>query len=378
MLGITFSMVPLVLVIILANGMIDGITKKIIMVDSGLAKAYALEDYDPVQVQQFRGRITEELGLETQLLYEGYGVLFSQQTSHMVALRAVEDDSHHMKQLEFHAGEPVMTGQQIIVSQQLADFLDVEVKDRVTLLSFTEQPSGEIRYKPTLLTVSATASTGYHLLDEGMVYIPIDYGPTVLPNADALVIRILPGDRDLRGSPAAFPVDRLRNILGPGWLVSSWQDQYAGLYRNYQSTKVLLYLVMALIVAAAGVHISSCAVMIILEHTSSIGILRSMGVGTGRIRSAFVLTGMCIGIIGSLFGIAIGVLLGSQLNSILQLLQTAELRAMDYYLSSIEIRIPVLEIVIVFLYGMTVSFVSSLIPTRHLKRMSPLKIITSS
>ncbi len=378
LLGITCSMIPLVLVVILANGMIDGITRRIIMVDSGIAKAHQLSSHSAEEIEFIMDEIEREFGFETQLLYEGPGVLFSHEENQLVTVRAVDSDSAHIRQLELIEGSTSWDGQQIIISSYLSQRLGSGVGDRVTLLSYTEDTSGAVRYKPTLFTVTAVATTGYHMLDEGMVYIPREYGQTVFSHADALTLRLLPGEGDLGGTIASVPMDELRSLLGHSWQAVSWQDQYAGLYRNYQSTKGLLYLIMALIVIAAGVHISSCSLMIILEHTSSIGILRSMGVPLGRIRNSFVITGVVIGLTGTLMGIAIGLLLGSQLNHILRLLQLSELSALEYYLTTIEIRIPILEVIAVFLYGIAVSLVSSIVPTRHLRRMSPLRIITSS
>ena len=378
LLGITFSMIPLVLVVILANGMIDGITQRIILVDSGIAKAYQINEHSQQELDELMAGLTERFSFETQLLYEGPGVLFSHEENQLVTVRAVEAGSAHISQLELQKGSISMEGQKIIISPHLSRRLDVDVGDRVTLLSYTELEGGSYRYKPTLFTVAGIATTGYHMLDEQMVYIPKEYGDTVFTQPDALVIRLLPGEGDLGGTIASAPMQELREYLGGSWNALSWQDQYAGLYRNYQSTKVLLYVIMGLIVVAAGVHISSCSLMIILEHTASIGILRSMGVPLGRIRNSFVITGMVIGLTGTLLGISIGLLLGSQLNHILRFLQFSELRALDYYLTTIVIRIPVLEVVGIFLYGIAVSLVSSIVPTRHLRRMSPLRIITSS
>ncbi len=377
LLGITFSMIPLVIVIILANGMIDGITRRIIAIDSGIAKAYQLREHAPQEIEQLRSRITDELGFDTQLLYEGNGVLFSHDDNRLVTVRGVDHDAYQLRQLELHEGSRELSGQQVMISPQLADQLGIGIDDRVTLLTFVEQ-NGTIRYKPTLMNVAGIASSGYHMLDQGMVYVPKDAGGRLFTNIDAQVLRLLPREGDLRGTVGSVARGDVEEILGAGWFVLPWEQQYAGVYQNYQSTKVLLYMIMALIVIAAGVHIASCSHMIILENTEAIGILRSMGVGMGRIRFSFIITGMTIGFIGSLIGIGIGLAVGSQINHVLQFLRIQELQAMEFYLASIEIHIPVLEIIAVFGYGLLVSGISSVVPTRQLKRMSPLKIITSS
>ncbi len=377
LLGVVCSMIPLVFVIILANGMIDGITRRIIMVDSGMAKVHQLRDHSDQELQELSRAITRELRYEVQVLYQGDGVIFSEADNQLVTIRGIEPDSSHMQQIELIAGSTDLARSHVVLSEYLAERLKVSPGERITMLTIVEDSSGAVRYKPTLLTVGAVATTGYHMLDKGMVFISSELASSVFTDPSARIMRLLPREDDLRGSLGSVDMDQLNRLLGGSWYAVPWEDQYVSLYRSYRSTKVLLYVIMAMIVIAAGVHISSCSLMIIIEHTEAIGILRSMGVPVFRIRRTFVITGMIIGLAGTVIGIVLGSLLGSQINHILQFLQIRELKAMEFYLASIDIYIPALEIFAVFLYGVCISFISSYVPTRHIHKMSPLKIITS-
>lgn len=377
LIGIVCAMIPLVFVIILANGMIDGITRKIIMVDSGMAKVHQLRSHSQAEVQALAQAITREMGYDVQVLYQGDGVIFSDADNQLVTVRGIEADSYHMQQIDLIDGKLDLSRSHVVLSPFLADRLKVSPGERITMLTIVEDSGGAVRYKPTLLTVGAVATTGYHMLDTGMVYISSELAETVFTDPSAKIMRLLPRPDDLRGSLSSVDMDTLNSLLGGSWYAVGWEDQYVSLYRSYQSTKVLLYVIMAMIVIAAGVHISSCSLMIIIEHTEAIGILRSMGVPVFRIRRTFIITGMIIGLTGTVIGIGLGMLLGSQINQILQFLQIRELRAMEFYLASINIYMPALEIFAVFLYGVCISLISSYVPTRHIHRMSPLKIITS-
>ena len=99
--------------------------------------------------------------------------------------------------------------------------------------------------------------------------------------------------------------------LGAGHrpMTTSWMDRQAPLFNALELEKLLTLIIEALIILVAAFNIASTLIMVVMEKTQDIGILRAMGTAKGSIRNVFLIQGSIIGLLGGILGTGLGVAL---------------------------------------------------------------------
>jgi lipoprotein-releasing system permease protein len=180
---------------------------------------------------------------------------------------------------------------------------------------------------------------------------------------------------------------------------STWYGMEENQYGSFRTTKSLLVMIMVLIVAVATVNVSSAMVMIVLEKTQEIGILKGIGASPTAVSLSFVITGFVTGAFGAVIGIAVGLLVSVNINQVIRgidallngsiaafrwlakpfgLGHPAEtVRIMDpaFYLETIPIRINWLEITGVAFLAVFLATAASLLPARRAGRIRPMDVL---
>ena len=279
----------------------------------------------------------------------------------------------------------------------MAGKLGVSAGDPVTLLTtWSASISGPPRL--TVVSVSGIYETGYQELDAGLAYAPL-----------ALADRILSPrvGRALVGVKVSEPFGNLAGIergvveaAGGDVRVASWREiEYARL-SGFRTTKALLLFIMALVVIVASVNVSSSVLMILFERRHDMGILKSVGAGPGSLSFAFLLAGLCTGLLGTVAGIASGLLVAVNINEVIAGASWLVNRVLDgvsfvvtsfvpsaphlgsftlfnsaYYLTKIPIRINAGEVIAAAAATLLLSAVASYIPAARAARTRPLDIL---
>ncbi|MGM0905687.1 MAG: lipoprotein-releasing ABC transporter permease subunit [Pseudomonadota bacterium] len=101
--------------------------------------------------------------------------------------------------------------------------------------------------------------------------------------------------------------------------IDDWRQSYGQLFEAVGMEKRMMWLMLALIIAVAAFNTLSALVMVINDKRHDIAILQTLGLSNGRIRTVFLLQGLYNGVLGSLLGVTLGLLLSWYLNDILDL-----------------------------------------------------------
>jgi lipoprotein-releasing system permease protein len=181
--------------------------------------------------------------------------------------------------------------------------------------------------------------------------------------------------------------------------VLSWYDLERANYKSFQTTRALLIFVMALIVAVATINISSSLIMVVIERTEEIGILKAMGADPQEITRTFVFTGLCVGLVGVALGLSLGLTVAVNINSILagaellvnwlvfavrrlispivEVQSSAPVRVFnaEFYLEEIPIRVKFGELFFVAAASLFLSALASFFPARAAGRIKPLEVL---
>jgi lipoprotein-releasing system permease protein len=173
----------------------------------------------------------------------------------------------------------------------------------------------------------------------------------------------------------AYRVDEIKNdiqiAIGFDYFVRSWSDLNKNLFNALKLEKITMFIILALIVLVACFNIASTLIMIVMEKTKDIGILKSLGATNGRIRNIFMLNGFLIGFLGTALG-AIG---GFILCHLLKTYQFIKLPRDIYYIDKLPVDLNLTDAMAVIVAAVAISLISTLYPAWQAAKMEPVEAL---
>ncbi|MFP4112775.1 MAG: ABC transporter permease [Spirochaetales bacterium] len=416
-IGVGLSLIPLVVVLQVADGMIAGITERFIEAGSYHVQAIAREELGARDLSRSADAVSGLSGV-TLVTRErrglGLAAVGTERTA--VTIRAVEPDLWASdpalnELLEFREGEWRLDPDGILLGEYVARELGARVGDEVRILTARSLSGGRVLPRTRSFTVRGILSSGYADLDRLWVFLPYEQGARMLPEQtselllgvkidDPLAISnplFRPPSRDA-ASRAARLVDAIRIELGPRFRVATWFESERAKYMSFKTTKDLLVFIMVLIVIVAAVNISSTLVMLVLEKQEEIAVIKSYGASPGGVVRAFVVAGFVLGAMGAFVGIAVGLLFAVNINEILAAVEWTinagvwtvdaiaglfspvdlapiELLSGEYYLQEIPITIRYPDLLLVTCLTLLLATVAAWFPARRAGRIRPLEVL---
>ncbi|MCR4735392.1 MAG: ABC transporter permease [Treponema sp.] len=419
---IGLSIVPLVVVLSVASGMIDGMTERIIGLSSNHLQAYVATNILSVQSSKAFKSYSEEFkevdGVLDVYPEVGISALATANSFRTGAqIRAIDSaifrDNHFFKSLftivegsldeyasiSSQAVESNNNLKTAVIGQKLAELLSIHPGDTFRIIT-TKTNNGKISPKLTSFKVAAIISSGYQELDALWVFIPIEaaYEYLSLSNASYTVMIETPD----AFSPDLVRIQQALKKLRAGRYANfyRWDQIHAAEFQNFSSTKVMLVFIMMLIVLVASVNVSSAIVMLVMERRKEIAILKSIGASPNGITLSFLITGMACGGGGVLIGMPIGILASLNANTIINSLEKivngikkifyiiqgvpaseiSSIKLMDpaYYLQTIPVDISFLHLILIALSTILLSLIVSIIPSVKAGKEKPLAILRKS
>jgi lipoprotein-releasing system permease protein len=394
-------MVPLVVVLVVSDGMIQGITSRYI--EAGTyhlqAEPQAVMDLQDLEGAASALRLKADVAAFPE--FQGYGMAISGSKSTGVMIRAVDpaflEDSGTAMYLKASKGEArLISSNQILLGDDLARQLDAKVGDTIGIV--TSHPdygykAGTFEPKLSIFRVRGIVSAGYRELDAMWAFVSVGAVSRVFApgNSRALIgIKVVNPYGDLEPSRAAA-----KSALSGDWSVTTWPEAERNIYKSFSTTRALLLLVMTLAVAVAAINIGSALVMLVLERRRDIAILKSAGASPRQIGQVFVLTGLVLGGSGTILGIGLGSILAWRINDLIACIELAinagarlralliggplpreAMRLLDpaYYLERIPVHLRLGELAIITGLSLILCFLASLVPAGRASRLPPLEI----
>ena len=402
--GIALSLIPLIVVMEVSTGMIQGITTKLLEVGTYHVQAVLAPGTRPQQLLDDAAAVAAIPGVTAAVPErQGTGLLVTARSASGVSVRCVPPDVFSRdpgfrSNVTIRAGTARLDNPNVLlVSAALSASLGLVPGDQVNLLTtFNENMSGPPRLTP--LVVGGIYETGYQELDKSLVYAPLPLASRALsPRASRVMIGIKVREPfgDLEAVASAISARLHDNAR-----VATWQEIEYPRMASFRTTRALLLFIMALIVLVASVNVSSSVLMIIFERRSDIGILKSVGIGEGPLSRAFLFTGFSTGLLGTAGGIAAGLLVAVNINEVIAGLEWIVNRFLQlvslvraafvagapplgaftlfnsaYYLKSIPIRINASDVVAAAAATLLLCACASYIPALRAARTRPLEIL---
>ena len=272
LLCIGISLVPLVVVISVSNGMIEGITQRIIGLSSSHLQVNVYNSDSFNVSNHYLAELSEKLESVDGIVsvypeIQGMALASSSVGRCGAAVRAVPADlfeKNHSYASLFSVlqGSVDLSAEKntAIIGQKIAADLNLNAGSKFRLITAAVK-NGRIIPKVTTFTVAGIVSCGYQELDALWVFIPIEKGFSILP-LESSVASVKVETEDAF-SDNLIPLSlKIQQKAGSNTRVYRWYELHVSEYENFASTKTLLMFIMLLIVLVACVNIFSALVML--------------------------------------------------------------------------------------------------------------------
>jgi lipoprotein-releasing system permease protein len=165
--------------------------------------------------------------------------------------------------------------------------------------------------------------------------------------------------------------DELQKKYGNAFRYLTWYDLHHELFTVMQIERWCAYIVLCLIIAVASFNLLGSLTMTVIEKRRDIGILKSMGASNKSLKKIFALQGLLVGIVGTLAGSVIGLL-------IVYLQESYHLVALDttiYIIPAIPVEVHIRDILFIAAAAIGLCSLASRLPAKRAASLDPVKAI---
>ena len=264
----------------------------------------------------------------------------------------------------------------LVLGGELARSLGVQEGDKVTLVA----PSGQVTpagVVPRLkqMTVVGTFDSGHYEYDSTLALMHIEDAQRVfrLEGPSGVRVRL----KDLHQAPEVAA--ELAGTLTDNLLIRDWTRQNRTWFAAVQREKRMMFIILTLIVAVAAFNLVSTLVMTVTDKRADIAILRTLGASPSSIMGIFVVQGAMVGVIGTLAGLGLGLLVAYNIDVIVpaieHLLHTTFLPRDVYLISRMPSEPQQGDILPITLISLVLAFVATLYPSWRASRVNPAEAL---
>jgi lipoprotein-releasing system permease protein len=265
----------------------------------------------------------------------------------------------------------------IILGSELAIALGAGIGDSITVVSpqVTIGPTG-ILPRLRRFIVAGIFEVGMYEYDRGVALVHIKDAAKLFrldDNVTGLRLRlddIFAAPQISRALSAELPLD---------YRVEDWTRQHANFFRAVKTEKRVMFIILTLIVAVAAFNIVSTLVMVVTDKRADIAILRTLGTSPGSIMTIFIIQGIVIGAMGTALGVAGGVGLALNVETIVPAIESlfnVEFLAADvYYISDVPSELHWNDVWVMASVSLGLSLLATLYPAWRAARTQPAEAL---
>jgi lipoprotein-releasing system permease protein len=264
-----------------------------------------------------------------------------------------------------------------VLGVELADALGIGAGDKVTvtLAEGRVTPAGVIP-RTKRFTVSGIYRVGMYEFDRRLAFINLADAQKLYRKKDAVTgIRL--AVTDIYAAP-----DIVRDVareFDKLVLVSDWTRVHVNFFRSIQITKSILFVILMMVVAVAAFNIVSTLVMVVKDKQADIAILRTIGANPYSILKIFITQGTIVGVIGTLAGVVLGVLIAVNLEAIVGFFEATFgikfLAADVYFISDLPSELRWGDVGRIASIALVLALVSTLYPAWVAARTAPAEAL---
>jgi lipoprotein-releasing system permease protein len=259
----------------------------------------------------------------------------------------------------------------IVLGDELAERIRATVGDTVAISSPFDYRVTPMGLMPSVqaFEVAALYNSGMFEYDQMLVYIDLASAQSLFRMGDGVT-----GISARIDDPYQAPLVARRIVESFGgfpYRANNWIELNRNLFTWMRTERKVMFWILSLIIMVAAFNIASTLIMVVMEKTKDIGIMKSMGAGAGSILRIFVFEGLVIGLAGTVLGL-IG---GWTLATLIDRYQFVTLPGDVYPIESLPVQMRVVDFIVVAAAAVLISFVAALYPAWKASRLEPVEAI---
>ena len=380
MAGIALGVAALIVVLSVMNGFQKEVRDRMLSVLSHIeiTSPNGLVDWEPIA--ETLAKQAHVLGVAP--MVSSQGLLSRAESMRGVVLRGVDPAlegrvSDLPKQLIVGSISDLKPGQfGVVLGTQLAGTLGVRVGDRVNLLV----PEGDLTpagMMPRMraLQVIGMVDSGHYEYDSTLAVMHWKDAAALLRMTDPTGLRVKIDDMQKAPEIAV----RLAQVVPQALWVSDWSRSNRNWFAAVQTEKKMMFIILTLIIAVAAFNLVSTLVMTVTDKQADIAILRTMGASAGLVQRIFLVQGLAIGLLGSLLGVAFGLLIALNIDVIVPFIETlfrVQFLPRDiYFISQLPSDVRLDDVLKVGIMAFALSILATIYPSRRAAQVKPAEAL---
>ncbi|MET0369474.1 MAG: FtsX-like permease family protein, partial [Methylobacterium sp.] len=264
-------------------------------------------------------------------------------------------------------------GSGVLIGKRLADSLGLQAGDTITL-STPKGASTPFGTAPRTKSyaVKAVFEVGMTEFDQTFVFMPLAEAQTFFNReGDVSLIEIYVDDPDHVGDmrePLEMAAER-------PLLLTDWRQRNRTFFGALEVERNVMFLILSLIVVVATLNIVSGLILLVRDKSSDIAILRTMGATPGTVMRVFLINGALIGVVGTLSGLVLGILITVNIKPIQRFLFPGAWDPTVRFLAEIPAEMNPREITAVVVTTLLLSLAATLYPSWRAARLDPVQAL---
>ncbi|HXD17608.1 MAG TPA: ABC transporter permease [Vicinamibacterales bacterium] len=256
----------------------------------------------------------------------------------------------------------------ILIGQDLARQLGVKVGDLVTLITpqGTLSPMGMLP-RTRRARVGGVYSLGLYEFDSAQGFVSLPFGErlTGTTMVELIQLRVT----DVYDAPRI--ADDIPKRLGTAYVAQDWSDLNQSLFSALGIEKMAISITIGLIVIVAALNIVASLILLVMEKSRDIAILKTMGTAPKRVMTIFMLQGLIIGVTGTV----VGGLGGLALCHVLDKYRLIKIPADVYQVAYVPFVVLPRDFTIVIISAVVICFVATIYPSRRAAALDPVQAL---
>jgi lipoprotein-releasing system permease protein len=249
----------------------------------------------------------------------------------------------------------------VIVGKELALYLGLRVGSELKIYS----PFGK-QYK---LKIVGIFKSGMYDYDLNLLLVHLETAQNILEMGKGISACAIKLDNMFAAEKVKAD---LQKVLGFDYNIKTWMEANQSFFAALKLEKLTMFIILTLIILVASFNIVSTLVVLVVDKTKDIGILKALGMSSANIRKIFTYEGLIIGGLGTFLGAAGGMLI----CLLLKKYQFIKLPQDIYYINRLPVAIELWpDVTLIILSALMITLVSTLYPANKAARLSPVEAL---
>lgn len=265
----------------------------------------------------------------------------------------------------------------VIIGTRMAERLNLKVGDGLTLIS----PQGNVTAFGTIprmktYRIVAITEVGIFDFDNRIVFMPLEAAQLFFQYKNAVTqIEVITKHPDNLTPVRLGIIDMIKKPI----FVQDWKDVNGEFLKAVATERFMMFMILTMIILIASFNIISNLTMFVKDKSSDIAILRTMGAGKSSILRVFLANGMILGLIGTLSGVLLGIVICLNLDAIRigleKLFHLSLFPASIYQLNHLPAKLEMGDMILICALSLGISFLATLYPAYRAAKLDPVEAL---